>query len=62
MEKKEIASKLLSTALYIKETRIPIGEKGIIERLLGGALVLEKLAEEITKEEGQNETDHQQGE
>jgi hypothetical protein len=51
MDKQEIASKLRSMAQYLKETRIPVGEKAVIEHILGGALMLEKMAEDIEKSE-----------
>ena len=50
MEKQEIASKLRSMAMYLKETRIPVGEKAVIEHILGGALMLENMAETIEED------------
>ena len=55
--KQEIASKLRSVAMYLKETRIPVGEKEVIEHILGGALLLENMAKTI--EEDCNTDEHQ---
>lgn len=58
-----IVNKLRTAAEYLKGTRICIGEKDAIERLLGCALALENLAADIEAEEVKeakpDEADHQ---
>lgn len=58
MDNQKIASELKAYAEYLRRTRLPVGEKEAIERLLNCALCIEKLAKELEA----NETDHQQRE
>lgn len=51
MDCTEITGKLRAAAAYLKETRVPIGEKTIIERMLGCAVTLENMAADIEAEQ-----------
>lgn len=55
MEPKTIITKLHAIADHIRGTRIPIGEKAAIERLLGCAETLDDMAEELKQNEADNQ-------
>lgn len=59
MDAEKVVSNLKAYAEYLRRTRLPVGEKEAIERVLNCAFCLEKLAKEI---ETDDEADHQQGE
>ena len=58
MDKQKTISELNAYAEYLRRTRLPVGEKEAIERLLNCAICIEKLAKELEADE----TDHKQGE
>lgn len=55
MDKTKIITKLHAIADHIRGTRIPIGEKTAIERLLGCAETLDDMAEELKRNEADNQ-------
>lgn len=57
MDKQKAISELKAYAEYLRRTRLPIGEKESIERLLNCAMCLDGLAKEL----GEDETDNKQG-
>ncbi|MBR5874485.1 MAG: hypothetical protein IKY90_07135 [Oscillospiraceae bacterium] len=58
MCKQETAKELKAYAEYLRRTRLPVGEKEAIERILNCSVCLEKLAKELEEDEA----DNQQGE
>lgn len=58
MDVQKIADELKAYAEYLRRTRLPVGEKEAVERLLNCSFCLEKLAKELES----NEADNQQGE
>lgn len=61
MKNTTTANRLRDAAAYLKETRVPVGEKNVIERLLSCALALENMAAELEteKEEKPHDADDQ---
>lgn len=59
MDNQKTVAELKAYAEYLRRTRLPVGEKEAIERVLNCAFCLEKLAKEI---ETDDEADHQHGE
>lgn len=57
MDTKTMMHKLQAVADHLRGTRIPIGEKTAIERLLGCAETLDSMAKELME----HEADNQQG-
>lgn len=58
MDNQKTVAELRAYAEYLRRTRLPVGEKEAIERLLNCSLRLDKLAKELQEDEA----DHQQGE
>lgn len=58
MDKQKVSNELKAYAEYLRRTRLPVGEKEAIERVINCALCLDKLAKELEEDE----TDNQQGE
>ena len=57
MDRTEITGKLRAAAAFLKETRVPIGEKAIIERMLGCAVTLENMAAALAAEQEEKPND-----
>lgn len=51
----EIIQKLRAVAAYLKEVRVPVGEKDIIERILTAAATLEDMAAAVNEPEQEAE-------
>lgn len=47
MDKQKIAEELKAYAEYLRRTRLPVGEKEAVERLLNCSICLDKLAKEL---------------
>lgn len=55
MDKQKIVGELKAYAEYLRRTRLPVGEKEAVERLLNCSICLDKLAKELEAEELQAE-------
>ena len=55
MNHNEIIQKLRAVAEYLKEVRVPVGEKDIIERILTAAAMLENMATAVNEPEQEAE-------
>ena len=53
MDAKTITARIRAAAAYVEETRAPAKEREIIERILGTAAALRRLADEIEQEEAE---------
>lgn len=51
----QIAKRLTACAAYLEETRLPIGEKETIERLLGCSAALKEIAKEMATDDAGNQ-------